>query len=253
MPYFFASADGISPAGRTIACVDSSALGSVSPVSLDPLFSFDTLWAIVTNVQGSDEVSLQAQVMAGGDIGIHVTGDKPTPLAITGYAVPRNCANIGDTRHGLGRVFEWYQRNKASARKSPIFVTVARRQILAFLIRLDWGLTDPTTQMAQFTFQCLALPSVEEPAKEAEEEEGGEEEGDLEPPEDGAEVSSFELYRPGEAPPPSSSPPMAGVSPLGPQYVDNLVGGYARAGSSANYAARPVAGNRPYLAGPPGF
>lgn len=238
MPLFFSATGGEAPVGRTVACPDSSAVGSVAPLSLDPDMSFASFWAIVTSVSGSDEVSLQAQVMAGGDVGVHVTGDKPTALVVSGFAVPRNCANLGDTRHGIGRVRDYFQRYKASQRQEPCIVTLARAQILGFLIKLDWSLTDPATLLAPFSLQYLALPSVEEPAREGDGGGEGEEDGEVEPPEGG-----------GLAAAPAAGP----NAPFSRGYADSIVGGYYLAGSPANYSALSVAGDRPYLAGPPGF
>lgn len=160
MPVVFAGIPG-----RVIALKDPTVVGMLPLVQADPPVNFQQHKALITRLAVSSETNHQFLHSLGGSVFIYVFGDRIGQLTISGLAVARDCDRpggvdrSGDNDHGIERIFDWYNQNRLSRRRSPVTVLVGRRTtIRGFVGGVQASVFDHRLHLVQFDLLMFVVP-----------------------------------------------------------------------------------------------
>ena len=149
------------PTGRVIRLDDNSAPGGLRLLDLPDKgtqIDYDTQRSIITKLQVDQSVSAQFSHMLGGEIYVHVFGDRIGSVILSGLSFPYGCENPEDTQPGLEKMLEWYRQNKLSTRFLPIRAVIGDTPFDAFLVNFTAGAQDPATGLVEWTAPLVTLP-----------------------------------------------------------------------------------------------
>jgi hypothetical protein len=158
--------------GRVVAINDQVAAGSLSLVSLvgDTRVNYQVHNSIFTRVGVAAGGNFQFLHTIADDVYMYVFGDRMGQVVIDGISFADKCAVSGGTvaqfapgsynfRHGIEEMLEWYERNRLSARKDPVLVTIGRSKAFAgFITSLNANVQDPLHRTVNFQITVTLLP-----------------------------------------------------------------------------------------------
>lgn len=167
MPLIFAQ-----NTGRVAAINDAVATGSLSLVSLvgNTRVNYQVHNSIFTRVGVSAGGNFQFLHTISNDVFVYVFGDRMGQVVIDGLSFANKCTASGSTvaqfnpglvtfKHGIEEMIDWYERNRLSARKDPVFVTIGRSKAFAgFITSLSSSVQDPEKRTINFQLTVSLLP-----------------------------------------------------------------------------------------------
>ena len=167
MPLIFAQ-----NTGRVAAINDAVAAGSLSLVSLvgNTRVNYQVHNSIFTRVGVSAGGNFQFLHTIANDVYMYVFGDRMGQVVIDGISFADKCAISGGTvsqldpglrnfKHGIEEMINWYEKNRISARKDPVFVTIGRSKAFAgFITSLSGSVQDPVHRTVNFQLTISLLP-----------------------------------------------------------------------------------------------
>lgn len=115
--------------------------------------------ALISGIDYNQRTNQQFQPTLDGSVFIYVFGDMMGDVAVNGKAFPGMCDN---SKVGLQEVFEFYAKNRASKRATPVTVVVGEETVVGFLtelrIRGNVLAEEPIAAINDYTLIISALP-----------------------------------------------------------------------------------------------
>jgi hypothetical protein len=147
------------PVGRVVRLDDRAAPGGLRLLEMKSApITYDLQRSIITRLSVDVSVSAQFMHMLGGEIYIHVFGDRIGTLQLSGLSFAHACETPGDNQPGIEKMLLWYRQNKLTKRFSPLRVVVGETPFDAFLTNFIAGAQDPATGLTEWTTQLTTLP-----------------------------------------------------------------------------------------------
>lgn len=147
------------PVGRVIRLDDKAAPGGLRLLEMkNQPINYDLQRSIITRFSVDQSVSAQFMHMLGGEIYIHVFGDRIGTLMLSGLTFPYACEFANDTEPSIEKMLKWYKTNKLSKRFSPVRVVVGNTPFDAFLTNFTIGAQDTATGLVEWATQLTTLP-----------------------------------------------------------------------------------------------
>lgn len=160
--------------GRVSAINDAVAAGSISLVSLigDTRVNYQVHNSIFTRVGISAGGNFQFLHTIANDVYVYVFGDRMGQVVLDGISFANKCQFSGSTvaqfnpglytyKHGIEEMMNWYEKNRLSARKDPVFVTIGRSKAFAgFITALTGNVQDPVHRTINFQLTVSLLPDA---------------------------------------------------------------------------------------------
>lgn len=168
MPHIMAGTDGQSNEGVVVSCNPKSVVALIGPLSIDPILSFDDHYVIVTNVRYRPMESYQVQASTGSDFTIYTFGSLPEQITIDGIVAARKCAGAGGdgVRHGLSKLFNWWDSVKMTNRREPIEIVLASRRIKGYVFDSVYDVVDLSSYLFKFQISIIGMPEQKSPVSE---------------------------------------------------------------------------------------
>ncbi len=146
--------------GRVRRLADGAVGCELRSVGFDPAqpyaVSYDAQAAVLTRVQGADQVALQLLKSVGGVPYLTVFGDEAGQVTLSGVAF--RCACDAGVADGPSAMRAWYAKHKASARAAPLRLLVGDAALDGYLTRFTWDTQDPAQDDVQGWSATLLTP-----------------------------------------------------------------------------------------------
>lgn len=120
--------------------------------------SFNVQRSIITRITVAQQGNFQFLHTIGNDIYIYVFGDRIGQLTLQGLSFALDCENTNARRHGMELMLDWYRQNKVAALDSPVRLLLGTTPLLAFVVGMRNGISDPATRIAEFSVDLRVLP-----------------------------------------------------------------------------------------------
>lgn len=157
MPIFFAGSNGTA-VGRTVACADMAASGTMRFLGLDPTLNYSQHRSIITRMSYSHQGNYQFLHTMGNDVYIYVYGDRVGQVTIQGLCFASNCSGGGNSSHGIELLDKWYAANRIANRQKPVRVNIGSSWVEGFVIGSTGEMVDPDTRIMGYSLQLATLP-----------------------------------------------------------------------------------------------
>lgn len=137
--------------------LQDQAFPSVISLRLEGWDGFRSMKCIATRAKLSPQVNAQVLHTLGGDAFIYVFGDRATPMLISGIAFETICGDAG--RLGVENVLRYFDRYKASNRKTPLKVTIGRETTrTGYLFSSDVDTEEAARRIWRFNLVMIEIP-----------------------------------------------------------------------------------------------
>lgn len=155
--------------GRVLAIKDPAVPATMQPlVQLpDTPLGIKTERSIITNVSIAQQTNHQFLHTLGNDIFVYVFGDRIGQISLSGFSFMGSgepeCegssgADSVRDKTGLDLILGWYKRNKLSARREALNVSLGTTVFQAFLVGLNTQVQDPKTFLVGYNMTMALIP-----------------------------------------------------------------------------------------------
>jgi hypothetical protein len=114
---------------------------------------------LISAIDYKQAVNKQFQQSLDGDIYVYIFGDLMGEVQVLGIAFPTDCQGSDE---GMQGILQYYQRNRASSRETPVRVQLGKETIAGFLTAMTLSSPnapgDPNSFMYTWSLVINALP-----------------------------------------------------------------------------------------------
>ncbi len=147
-------------AGRVVRLIDPSVPCATRFYGMQDKIGFEEQHAIVTRLTISQAANVQFLHTLGSSVYIYVFGDRIGQLGLSGLGFKDACIGGGgcSPKTGLEGMLLWYRKNRVTARKRPIDLTIGSIPIEGFLTTFTGDVIDAASGLMQWDMQLATLP-----------------------------------------------------------------------------------------------
>ena len=140
--------------GVAIAVPDPEAVPAI--ISVQGWGGFTTRNALINGIQLTRGENFTIAHSLRDSIYISLFGERIGEFSMRGLVFQGKCDTGVDD--GLSQIMEYYDSTRLTSAKGPIAVQYGRFGFNALLVGASYGLSNPSTNIGEFTFQLKLLP-----------------------------------------------------------------------------------------------
>lgn len=157
MTVFFAKS-----AGRVVRLIDPAVPCMTRFYGLDEKITFQDQRSIVTRLTVAQNSNVQFLHTLGSSVYIYVFGDRIGQVGLSGLGFQNPCVGRDGSQcadmTGLEGMYKWYRKNRVSARRRPIEMTLGSQPLEGFVVDFNADVIDASSGLMQWQIQLATLP-----------------------------------------------------------------------------------------------